>query len=105
MTIQEKLEADTATCANTECGKPTHYILVDPVDEVGMVFCSWGCLAIYAFERNIPNALGDLLEKVKDYDTIYMAFTQKAHWCPYQPRVFCQEGDCQECFIYQEVQK
>ena len=100
MTIQKDLEANRATCANAECGKQTHYILVDPVDEPGMVFCSWACLWRYASKKDHEEFYREDCN-----DAFYTTVNWKAHWCYYQPEVFCQEGDCNGCYIYQKAKK
>ena len=101
MTLQQQLEANRATCARAECGKQTHYILVDPVDEPGMVFCSWACLWRYINKKDYKEFYGEDCNA----DALYTAVNQKAKFCHYQPEVFCQEGECQGCEIYQEVQR
>jgi len=99
-TLQQQLEAGTSRCANTECEKITHYLLVDPVDEPGMVFCSWACLWRYINKKDYKEFYrGDC------NDALYTAVNQKAKFCHYQPDKFCQEGDCTGCNIYQEVQR
>ncbi len=106
MTLPKELEQGTARCANASCGKITHYLLVDPEDQKGMVFCSWECLRIFAsgkltyhdveefYKPELPNALAGIFGKLKELlsEEELREFDE-----------FMAEGSCTDARTYQAI--